>query len=198
MTTITISRQMGSLGSDVAFLVAERLGYRLVWRELINLAARRAGAPEMALAAIDELDLLGLTPSPQAQRAYIEEVNRIVNELAEQGNVVILGRAGQVILHGRPETLHVRIFAPQALRVKRVAEKLGVTIDKAAAQVEASDRYRARYLRRFYHVRWDDPALYHLVLNTAHLTSAQAADIICRAAANLSHLTMLPKPNSQD
>lgn len=198
MATITISRQMGSLGSEVAFMVAERLGYRLIWRELINLAARRAGAPEMALAAIDELDLLGLTPSPQAQKAYIDEVNRIVNELAEQGNVVILGRAGQVILHGRPETLHVRIFAPQPLRIKRIAEKLGVTLDKAAAQVEASDRYRARYLRRFYRARWDDPALYHLVLNTAHLTSAQATDIICRAAANLSHLVTSQTPNMQD
>jgi cytidylate kinase len=181
MATITISRQLGSLGSQVAQHTADLLGYRLVWRDLIHQAARRAGAPEMALAVIDELRLFGLCPSPQACQAYRRAVEQIMQELADQGDVVIQGRAGQIILKDRPDTLHVRIIAPKDLRVERITQKLGITVEQALAQVEASDRYRANYLRRFYQARWDDPALYHLVLNTANLSPVQAGEIICQA-----------------
>lgn len=191
MATITISRQMGSLGSQVAQQTADMLGYRLVWRDLINQAARRAGAPEMALAVIDELRLLGVCPSPQACRAYRCAVEQIMTELAEKGNVVIQGRAGQSVLKDRPDTLHVRIVAPKTLRVERISKKLGITSEYALAQVEASDRYRANYLRRFYKVRWDDPSLYHLVLNTAYLTPQQAGSIICQAVSTCLPTTLL-------
>jgi cytidylate kinase len=183
MATITLSRQMGSLGSQVAQQTADMLGYRWVWHDLINQAAQRAGAPEMALAVIDELRLLGVCPSPQACQAYRIAVEQIMEELAAEGNVVIQGRAGQIILKDRANTLHVRIVAPKTLRVERIAKKLDITREQALAQVEASDRYRANYLRRFYKARWDDPSLYHLVLNTAYLTPQQAAAIVCQAAS---------------
>lgn len=172
---------MGSLGSQVALLTADMLGYRLVWRDLINQAAQRAGSPEMALAVIDELRLLGICPSAQACQAYRRAVDQIMHEMADQGNAVIQGRAGQIILKNRPDAFHVQIIAPKALRVERVAQKLGIPAEYALAQVETSDRYRSNYLRRFYKVRWDDPSLYHLVINTAALTVQQASTIVCQA-----------------
>jgi cytidylate kinase len=186
MSVITISRQMGSLGSEIAFQVAEMLGYKVIWRELINNAALRAGAPEAALAAIDELGLLGICPSPQDCRRYRQAVEEILHELAAGGNIVIIGRAGQIILASDPDTLHVRIMAPFSLRVERVAQRLKIADSFAQAQVETSDRYRANYMRRFYHVRWDDPSHYHLVINTALLDSRQAAELI-RQACTLLH-----------
>lgn len=174
---------MGSLGSYVARLTAEILGYRLVWRDLINQAAQRAGAPEMALAAIDELRLFGICPSPQICHAYRRSVEQIMHELADQGNVVIQGRAGHIILKDRIDALHVRIIAPKTVRVERIAQSLGISKECAQAQVEASDRYRANYMRRFYNVRWDDPSSYHLILNTAHLTVEQAGAIISQAVS---------------
>jgi cytidylate kinase len=181
MAIVTISRQMGSLGCQLAQSVADQLGYRLVWRELINQAARRAGAPEMALAAIDELGLLNICPSPTACREYRLAVEQIMEEMASEGNVVIVGRAGQVILRDRPGALHLRIIAPFALRAERVAQRHGVTLESAQAQIEASDRYRASYMRRFYRVRWDNPELYHLVINTGRIPVDQAAMIIRQA-----------------
>ena len=178
MSVITLSRQLGSLGSQVSKITADLLGYRLVWRDLINQAAQRAGAPELALAAIDEFRLLGICPAPQMCQAYRDAVEQIMHELAEQGNVVIQGRAGQVILKNCPDTLHVRIIAPTSLRVERIAGRLGISVECAQAQVETSDRVRANYLQRFYKARWDDPSLYHLVLNTAVLTPQQAGAII--------------------
>jgi cytidylate kinase len=185
MAVITISRQLGSLGNDVASAVAGRLGYRMVQREVINQAAQRAGAPEVALATIDELGLLGLKPTRKAIQAYGEAVHQVMNELAEQGNVVIVGRGGQVILRGRTDTLHVRLIAPSGLRAERVAQRHGIALVAAAAQVEASDRSRRDYLKRLYHIRLNDPELYHLIINTAWFTVAETADLICSAVALL-------------
>jgi cytidylate kinase len=172
---------MGSLGRDVALAAAERLGYRMVWRDLINQAARRSGAPEAALMEVDELGLLGLRLSASAGKAYREAVQSVMLELAAEGDVVIVGRAGQAILRGRPGVLHVRVIAPPDVRARRVAEADGISIEAAAARISASDEHRRRYLRRFYRVRWDDPDLYDLVINTARISVPAAAELICLA-----------------
>ncbi len=198
MATITISRQLGSMGREVARLVAEQLGYRLVWRDLINQAARRAGAPEVALAAIDELGLLNLTPSRQAREAYRQAVQQVIEELVAEGNVVILGRAGQVILRDRPGTLHVRLIAPVAIRAERIAHHHGIPIESALAQIEASDRYRRNYLKRFYSARWDDLDLYDLVINTGRMTPEVAAATICQALAIQARPPVVDRARAND
>jgi cytidylate kinase len=179
MAVVTISRQIGSLGYEIGKLVAEQMKYRIVWRELINQAALQAGVPTVALAMIDELHLLGLAPSQQETQAYIEAVDHVIRDYADQGNVVIVGRAGQVILAGQPNTIHVRIIAPEETRAQRLAEEQHIPVLSAFEQVKASDRYRMNYLRRFHHVDWDDPLLYDLVINTARLTPVDAAAWIC-------------------
>jgi cytidylate kinase len=181
MAAITISRMMGSLGCQIAQVVGQRLGYQVVWREAINQAAIRAGAPEVALAVIDELGLLGLRPDPQAVQAYLDAIAQVMRELADAGHVVIVGRAGQAILRGRPDVYHVRVIAPVDVRVDRLVAGKGLTPAAARAQLEASDRHRTRYLKRSYHIRWDDPDLYDLVVNTANLSPFAAGELIYRA-----------------
>jgi CMP/dCMP kinase len=190
MSAITIARQLGSLGDEVAQAVAERLNYRVMCRELINQAAARAGAPDMALAVIDDLNLLGLRPSVSSRRAYHQAVKTLFEELAAEGQVIIIGRAGQVVLRDRPEVLHVKVIAPVTLRAERIARQHNISIAAAQAQVEASDRHRRNYLRRYYHSRWDDPELYDLIVNTARLTPGEAACLICQAMAQC--LTVVP------
>lgn len=181
MNVITISRQLGSLGDEVAEEIAKRLGFRVVCRELINQAAQRAGAPEMALAAIDDLGLFALRPSQRARKAYQAAVRSVMYELAGEGQVILVGRAGQAILADWPDVLHVKVIAPSELRAQRVAEAQRVSMEAARSQVETSDASRRNYLRRYYHVRWDDPELYDLVLNTARLEPGQAACMVCQA-----------------
>src|SRR5512146_3549853 len=181
MAVITISRQYGSLGNIIANALGQRLGYRVVMRELINQAARAAGAPEVALAVIDELGLLGLAPSEQDYQAYIQAVKSVMLELADQGNVIIAGRGGQVVLAGRPDTLHVRTVAPVELRVARIAERYAISLAAARAQVRASDRQRRLFLKRFYNIDGDDPQLYDLVINTARMDAETACSLICAA-----------------
>ena len=142
MAVITVSRQLGSLGCDIADAVAQRLGYRKVWRGLINQAARRARTPGMALAMLDDLGLLGLKPSLSEERAYLEAIRDLIEELARGGNVLIVGRGGQAVLRGWPETLHLRIIAPLEVRVERLVQRhgdylRGRTIERRSVPVTA-------------------------------------------------------------
>ncbi len=184
MPIITLSRELGSRGDEIAVAVAARLGLRLVGRELLNRAARQAGAPEVALAEIDELGLLGVKPSARALQLYLQTVETIICEMAEAGNLLLVGRGGQAALREQPDVLHVRVSAPREQRVALVQTRCGVPAEVAAARVDASDRARAGYLRRHYGVRWDDPALYDLVLSTARLGVETAVEIICLAATS--------------
>src|SRR5512141_1584659 len=105
MGVITISRQLGSLGQEVAAIAAQHLGYTLAWRDIINAAARRAGAPEAALSMMDELGLLGECATPKMRREYRRAVEQVMTELAAAGRAVIVGRAGQVILRDCADVL---------------------------------------------------------------------------------------------
>jgi cytidylate kinase len=183
MTVITLSREMGSGGDQIATAVAERLGLRVVNREVINQAARQAGVPEVALAEIDELGLLGIQPKPEALRLYRETAEQIIHGLADKGKLLLVGRGGQCVLAGRPGVLHVQIIAPRAMRIERIRGYFNLPVQAAEARLEATDQARADYLRRHYHAAWNAPELYDLVLNMAHLTPEVATDIICQAAA---------------
>ena len=184
MSVITISRQLGSLGTTLGRQVATRLGYRLVHRELINQAAQLAGAPDMALAAIDELGLLGIEPDEDQQRAYLDAIQTVIEKLAVQGNVIIVGRAGQAILQKEPSVLHLRVIAPLETRIQRIVKAHDIPLQAARAQIEDSDRFRARYLKRFYNIQWDDPGLYHLVINTGNISLETSAEVVCTAVRN--------------
>jgi cytidylate kinase len=182
MTIITLSRELGSRGDDVAVAVSQRLGLRLVGREIINRAAQDAGAGEVALAELDELGLLGVKPSAASLKRYREKVVEIIEAQAAEGNVLLVGRGGQVVLAQRPDVLHVRITAPTDIRCATVRERCNVSAEVAAARLAASDAARAAYHKRHFGVRWDDGALYDLILNLGRLTVVAATEIICAAA----------------
>lgn len=181
MSAITISRQMGSGGNELALQVAQQLGWRRVCRDLINRAALAAGSPQMALAEIDELGFFGLRPSSKERQAYQGQIERIIREMADEGNVVIVGRGGQVILGGRPDVLHVRVVAPFETRIARLQKEKHMSTESAQACLEKSDRTRTNYLRRNFNARLDDPTLYHLVINTGLLDLPQAVKLILQA-----------------
>jgi len=185
MTVITVSRQLGSLGCDIADAVVQRLGYRKVWRGLINQAARRSRTPEMALEMLDELGLLGIEPPLSAEKEYLAAIRDLIEELAKDDNVLIVGRGGQAVLRGWPNTLHVRIIAPLDIRVKRLVERHGISAKAALAQIRTSDRRRKRFVEHAYHVNWGDPILYDLVLNTAALEVPRAAELSSTQRSNM-------------
>jgi cytidylate kinase len=187
MAAITISRQLGSQGDEVAQAVAQQLGYQVVYRELVNQAAQRAGAPEMALAFLDVLGLLELPTTAKQAEAYRQAMQQVMEERAAQGKVILIGRAGCLLLRDHPAVLHVRLIAPLAQRIERVAQTRAIARQAAQAQVEASDCARRTYVHAHHNVDWNDPQLYDLVLNMEKWTIADAAEIICLAHARSLH-----------
>jgi cytidylate kinase len=184
MATITLSRQLGSRGDEVAQAIGERLGYGVVYQELINAAAQRAGTPELALEVLDVLGLLQTHPTAHARQAFQQALQELMMEMADQGQVILIGRAGCVLLRERLDVFHVRLVAPMHQRVERIAQQRSLSLAAAQAQVEASDQTRRTYLRHHHHANWDDPHLYDLVINMEKLTVASAAALVCLACTN--------------
>jgi len=231
MTIITVSRQLGSLGGEIASSVAQELGLRLIDAETISSAAERAGVPRIALAELETegewslatkvLKALRTMPSlPSAPQrpsslataaeigstrssttlfpfgglfsptvppisasleGYVRMVGLVIRGLADEGDVLILGRGGQVLLRSYPGALHVQTVASLADRVEAVTTRYKVSKRVAQQRVRASDRARSDYLRRYHDVDWLDPTLYHLVVNTAILPAPTIVRMIIDA-----------------
>jgi len=178
MSAITISRQMSSRGDELALQVAQQLGWRRIDRDLINTAAKAAGAPQVALAEIDELGLLDLRPTAEERQAYQSHVERFIRELAEKGDVVIVGRGGQVVLRDQPDVFHIRVVAPLEKRITWLQQEKKLSAEAARACLEKCNRTRTRYVWRNYGAHLDDPTLYHVIVNTGLLDLPQAVNLV--------------------
>lgn len=117
---------------------------------------------------------------------YIETFTPIIRDLAERGNVLIVGRGSQVILRDWPESLHVCCTAPVAFRAEAVARREGLSPEEGRRRVQESDKNRAAFHRRYFKVDADDLCLYDLVIGTARLSQEAAAELICAAARSRS------------
>lgn len=199
---ITISRQYASGGTQVAKLVADRLGWQLVGNALIDEVARRAGIPpeevqaredrppsfveRLARVASAQLPDLFLPAPPIGQpigEGNLVRVTRsVVCEIAAQGHCVFVGRASAAVLAWREDALHARLVAGPEFRRRVAVEVMGVPENDAITVVERRDANRIRYHREYYARDCDDPRHYDLVLNTERLGFPGAADQIVHRA----------------
>ncbi len=182
---VTISREQGSGGSEIARRVAERLGWKLIDDELVTDIARRANVePELARRLDECVDswfhrlmkalwrggYVGVASQVESGEFDAETMaalwTRVIREAAELGSCVIVGRGGQCILHDRLDALHVSVHAPLELRVKRLRTLYPKESDPAALATE-SDRRREAYVRRHFGEDWKDYRLYHLILDSS-------------------------------
>lgn len=120
-------------------------------------------------------------------KKYIEVTSSVVKDLAEGDDVVIVGRASNLILKDHPAALHVGIVAPMELRVHTIMEREHMDEEEAAKFVEEHERARKAYYEKFYSVDPDDPSYYHLLINTGGLKVNTAGEIVAHAAQDLVH-----------
>jgi CMP/dCMP kinase len=198
MRAVTISREYGSGGGEIAARLAKRLGWQLVDHALVERVASEFGTSTQEAEVHDEHvhgmvsqalnNLLYLYPVAMAStppeaflsdEAYCDAFNRVVRAAAARGHVVIVGRASQVILADLRDVLHVRVIAPFEKRVVYVMQREGIDHHTAESRIHRKDHERASYLEREYHHYPDDAQLYDLVLNTSLLDLERAVDIIC-------------------
>ena len=200
MHAITISREYGSGGGEIAARLARRLGWQLVDHQIVAEAARELDTHETVVQAHDE-NVGGIvsrifqwpypTPPKEAQ-TYYETLHRVVMEEANKGHVVIVGRGAQVLLADQRDALHVRVVAPLEQRVAYVVNREGLDTDAARKRVQEKDRARARYAQTQFHSQSDDPHLYDLVINTAILDLDSGVDLICQALVHKASRLSVP------
>jgi cytidylate kinase len=204
---ITISRQFGAGGSEIARRVAAALGWRVVDNDLVEEVAARAGLPPERVAEREERvstfverlarTLAAASPEvfpPPASAGEIVDVpeadlvkitETVVAEIAAQGRVVFVGRAAPAVLSREADALHVKLVAPRAFRIQVATERLGCRPDKAASVLTNTDKMRARYLREYYRRDWEDPLNFHLIINTGAVGFDGAAEVIVARARAL-------------
>lgn len=179
MAIITISRGTFSGGRDLAESVAKKLGYRCITRLESYEASKRYGVSDEILAkAINETP--GILEHLSSERARYLAVLRaaLVNEVKED-NVVYHGLAGHFLLQGIPHVLKVRVIADLEFRIKGAMERTNLNRKEALEYLNKADEKRIKWTRFLYHVDWNEPSLYDLIINLEHIGLNSACDILC-------------------
>jgi cytidylate kinase len=112
----------------------------------------------------------------------VPKIAETVLHLADAGHVILVGRGANFITARMPNVFHVRLIASLPKRIERVRTSHGLTSEEATAFVRNEDRSRSRYVKEHFHKYVDDDLSYHLILNTDHISSADAAQLISEGA----------------
>jgi len=233
MAVITISRQYGSAGDEIARQVCEALGYRYfdkrtveriaasmgmaegeyvdfmedalqpqpAWKEFLSriryFPAANLGAFSTVVSVPEEKIAQIATWGENTAGAAVKQVRwlsegeeglfirDVVLNAYQEGNFVIVGRGGQVILKEKPGVLHVRIVAPEDVRAEFVASQQHLNNEAARTLIHERDRAAADYIKRVHHADWADPLLYHLIINTVTNAPDFAVQMILTAARHI-------------
>lgn len=216
MPVITISRQFGAAGVPVGRALADRFGAEFLDRAIVAQAALRAGVPEQDLESYDErlptfwqrvasalaasstepalpsTGYLDQLPPMSMHERLLAVTRAVIEEAAQRGNAVIVGRGAAFILGRRPGMLHVQLHAPMDARVRYLLSR----VEDIPAEVRPEERSlrelchsvdaaRADYLHRLYGVDWLDATQYDLAIDTGRFGVTRTIDLIESLARSL-------------
>jgi cytidylate kinase len=194
---VTISRQTGSGGSYIGYEVAKAFGFSYVDREILR---RAANLLKRDVASLEEcegkssgfiqnilrtftLGAPGYVYVPKELPVYDRDLlileGKIINEIVDKHNAVIMGRGGFHLLKDRPETVHLFFHAPRDYRVERVIKADStVNLQEADAKVKKSDRRRAKFMRDVVGTEWTDARNFHLCMDTSTASIAESIRMV--------------------
>jgi cytidylate kinase len=183
MTVIAMTQEMASLGKDVALGVCEALGLQQVRHEVGDVVAGRMQVKKSLIRRIREGKASKLERWAADERTISIFTAGEVLDLAVRGNVLIRGWGATLLLRPVPHIACVRVCAPLELRVRRLMERLE-TDDEALArhEIEVDDAARAARMGEHFNVRWGDPELYDLTLNTERIPIPACVDQVVALA----------------
>lgn len=200
---VTIARQVGTLGEDVARIVADELGFHLLDYRLVQAAAEEAGVSTETVADAEHkpsfftriIEALARNPGSTATTGWMEPINmsgtplltsidyrdlvaQVIEDYATRGNVLFLGHGAQFTLAGRPDTLRVFVTGGINARKRRVMAGMVCSEEQAAEVVSRTDSERSKYFKEYFHHDWLSASHYDICVNTDHLNPSQAAEVI--------------------
>jgi cytidylate kinase len=182
---LTVEREYGSGGGEIAQMLAERLRWKLYDQLLTEEIARLAQCPEAVVQTREERNdplyyrlfksflrgsFEGSINAHKLKMVDSESIlritRRVVEHAAGRGNCVIVGRGSQHFLENRSDTLRVFLYAPANDKVRRVISR-GKSEKEARELVDSVDRERIDFIQKYFHVEWPTRWLYHIMLNTS-------------------------------
>jgi cytidylate kinase len=177
INVITVAREYGAGGYELAYLLAESLGWELLDRELLYRAAAVEHLPDDELERLDEkaislADRFRLHPPHQR---YLHGLREAARQATAKGNVVLVGRGTSFLIEDTPNVLHLRLVAPREWRARRMSDREGWTYEYALARCAQEDSTRDRFLRYFFGDLPFQLARYALIANTARVPLGDVA-----------------------
>lgn len=204
MPVISLSRQFGAGGKTLGEMVANRLNFEFLDEVLVHKlakeanvsarwvegVAREAGGHLMRfLSSLVSSRFIerhvGESGSDFDEAKYVKFLTKVVEEVAEEDNVVILGRGSQFILRKNPQAVMVLLVAELEDRIKFIMEHYGLGQGKAENMVVRHEKMRTRFLKELYPGNPNDPSLYHMVLNTSLISMEIAENLICELVGSI-------------
>ena len=193
---LTISREYGSGGGEIADIIAKELGWRLVDKDLIDEISLTEKVSPSEVAAFDEkvdpwihritrtvwgLGADGISVVAPVEMFDAEKAaslaKRIVTEAYNMGNCVIVGRGSQCILRNKPDVFHAFVYARWEDRVRKIQVRVKPGTD-VPALIRATDAQRVEYIRIHYKEKWTNPYLYDIMIDSKNLNEKTARLII--------------------
>ena len=199
MAVITISRQYGAGGKTLGKMIASALDYTFADSDIIQQIAKEANVSPHWVESFEKeagTKLSRVISSMVSQRwvdrilkdergylderIYLDYLVLIVAKMADEGDVVMLGRGSQYILNDHPDAFHVLLIDELEHRIKFIVDRYNVSEKQATRIVNNEDKRRLSLYRRLGKEDYDNPGLYHLVLNMNRFSLEQASTLICR------------------
>ena len=201
MAVITISRQFGAGGKTIGRKVADALGYTFVDEDIIQIIAEKAKVSPGWVESVEKEAggrlsriVTRIVSKPLLERVlkddygyideqiYLDYLVVIISQMAEEGDVLFLDRGSQYILNDHPDAFHVLLINSYENRVKFMMDRYDMSQHQATQVVKSEEKRRTNLYRKIGKQDYDQPELYHLVLNMAKFELEQAVDTIVRLA----------------
>jgi cytidylate kinase len=187
---VTISREAGVGGSQVARLLGESLGWEVLDRELVECMAERYHISPAVLEVVEETTTNWLTeilgsvfdPNYVSQQQYVIRLSRMILMAAHKGRVIFVGRGAGFLLP-REQGLAVRLVAGYNYRVQQIMERRHLSREDAQKYVAKTDADRGALAKEYFHRDWSDPHLFDLVVNVEKFGPGLAAQQIAGAVS---------------
>ena len=198
MAVVTISRQFGAGGLTLGKMIANKLGYMFADQDIVERVAKEANVSPHWVETVEKEAggklsrfISKMVSKPlvdrilKDERGYIDEetyldyIVLIIAQIADEGDVVILGRGSQYILNDHPDAYHILLINDFENRVKFMTENYDLSHAKAAQVVNREDKRRMSLYRKLGKADYDSSSLYHLVLNMARIDLQQALKLVC-------------------
>ena len=191
--SITIGRDFGSGGREIARIIADRLDCQFYDSEILALAAKESGFSEKLFAKHDEHHgrlhnlLFSKVPIIGHANYYSEQVTQgslfrfqseVIWHEAQNHNCVFVGRGADYVLRKHPNVLNIFIYADLDFKIRNVMQRTGLSDSEARRLILDTERTRAEYYNLYTGRQWGDKSGYHLCINSAHFGITNTAEML--------------------